>query len=153
MRTLLLAAFLGVFGLACTTEPPPPPKPNYAMQTPSYLTEAARQKLRALMGNHRESMTGLFNSLLVLDKEGANRYAAQLEALPRLVQDPKLPKDERIPERVIELQSELHQRAGELTALVNSPTAVKTGELASSFANLAKVCLSCHSHFLYPDQE
>jgi cytochrome c556 len=152
MRVLKIVAMATLVTACSTPEPPPPPKATYSMQTPKYLTEEARQKLRASMGVHREAMAGLFNALLVLDREGVNRYAAALESQPRMVQDPKLPKDERIPDRVFELQDELHQRAHDLAKLVNSEEAIKTGELAGSFANLAKVCVTCHTHYLYPEQ-
>lgn len=154
LSTPLLAAALAA-GCASSTPPPAaeaPPQKKASMQTPSYLTEAARLKIRASMGIHRENMAGLLSSLLVLDKDSVNHFAAAISAQPRLTQDMSAPKDERIPARVIELQEELHTRADALVTLVNSKEKLKSAELAEGFANLAKVCVTCHASYLYPEE-
>lgn len=155
LSTPLLAAALAT---GCASSPPPPaaeavpPQKKASMQTPSYLTEAARLKIRASMGIHRENMAGLLSSLLVLDKDSVNHFAEAISAQPRLTQDLSAPKDERIPARVIELQEELHTRADALVTLVNSKEKLKSAELAEGFANLAKVCVTCHASYLYPEE-
>lgn len=154
LSTPLLAAALAA---GCASSTPPraaeaPPQKKASMQTPSYLTEAARLKIRASMGIHRENMAGLLSSLLVLDKDSVNHFAAAISAQPRLTQDMSAPKDERIPARVIELQEELHTRADALVTLVNSKEKLKSAELAEGFANLAKVCVTCHASYLYPEE-
>jgi hypothetical protein len=153
LSTPLLAAALAT-GCASSSPPPSaePAQKKAAMQTPSYLTEAARLKIRASMGIHRENMAGLLSSLLVLDKDSVNHFAEAISAQPRLTQDMSAPKDERIPARVIELQEELHTRADALVTLVNSKEKLKSAELADGFANLAKVCVTCHASYLYPEE-
>lgn len=121
------------------------------MQGPSYLTDEARYRIRNTMRTHRESMSGLFNSMLVLDAESAKRFAELIAAQPPLTRDPSLPKDEQVPERVIELQKELHDKAEALMALMQRAERVKSAELAAKFSELAAVCVTCHSEYLYPE--
>lgn len=97
-------------------------------------------------------MSGLFNSLLVLDADSAKLHAEAIAKQPPLARDPSLPKDEQVPERVIALQQELHDKAEEMMALIRAGERVKSAELAAKFSNLAAVCVTCHSEYLYPEE-
>lgn len=138
-------------GCASSAQQEPPPKP-YVMQSPSYLTDEARYRIRNTMRTHRESMSGLINSLLVLDAESAKHFAELIAAQPPLSRDSSLPKDEQVPERVIELQKELHDKAEALMGVMQAEARVSSVVLAEKFASLAAVCVTCHSEYLYPEQ-
>lgn len=96
------------------------------------------------MAQHGLSMTDLVWSIVLLDRDGTARVAADLEREPLL--SPEL--GAAVPPRFADLERELRERAAGLGHLSREASATD-GDLGRAFAQMASVCVDCHSAYLY----
>ncbi|MBI2376118.1 MAG: hypothetical protein HYV07_19150 [Deltaproteobacteria bacterium] len=140
--------------MACASAPPASaPTAIPKMPESTYLTEGVRQQVRGLMTHHGKEVEPLLWSTLFLDLDWTAQHAEALARGPRLrqLEDPNLPKDELVPERLMKLDAELSEKARVLQEVATSKDSITPGQLADAFGETVKVCVRCHATYLFPD--
>jgi len=113
---------------------------------PARLSPTVRALLHERMERHGAQMSELSWNVVKLDWDAARDLAGEVAAEPRLarVADPTLLNAE-LPARFFELQDALHDRA---LAVQKAAAARQGTQLADAFADLSRVCVSCHQSYL-----
>ncbi|MBI4822068.1 MAG: hypothetical protein HY791_37770 [Deltaproteobacteria bacterium] len=153
LRPLVLGPAFGVLGCTAATTPPNT-VPVAHMAESTYLTEEIREVVRSSMSTHGKEVQPLLWSTLFLDLDWTAKHAAAIANGPRLHrdEDPKVPKDERMPERLVKLDAELAEAARGLEKLAAAKEPITPAQLAEAFGETVKVCVRCHATYLFPGE-
>ena len=142
---------------SCATAPPPhAPQQDQLAQAvaapdrtgpPQYLSNTARELLRARMASHANDMSQLVQAIMILQypriAEGAAAIDAQVD-LARPLSDDATDLASSLPSSFFDYQDELKARARALEAAAKAQGAFR---VADAYGDLSKTCVKCHSVF------
>lgn len=117
------------------------------MAAPERIPPQARAVIASKMRRHAEQLPALLMEVVVLDYDGAARTAGEVFDEPALARP--IPGQDLLngllPERFFELQDALRARVREVVIAAAGRNAT---QLSSSFSELTKTCVVCHTLYL-----
>jgi len=134
------------------------PRANRPLPAPEYLSPEARAELRARMGRHAVTLSGLVQALILLDRPAIRTLAGRIaeeENVARLNAPTKSGKPFPLPPQFFAELDTLRETAQDLAAAAAQPRSGRDDdrELADRFAALARTCVGCHSVYLHGGPE
>ena len=151
-------AALALVGVPIATRPSgagaTEPRANRPLPAPEYLSPEARAELRARMGRHAGTLSGLVQALILLDRPAIRMLAGRIaeeENVARLNAPTKSGKPLPLPPQFFAELDALRETAQDLAAAAAQPRSGRDDdrELADRFAALARTCVGCHSVYLH----